>query len=367
MADKENQTDTEEEEIVMVGPGAEAEQTDEGDDNEEEQREASEQSDETEEEDERAGHAEDEEGDTGSGTPSEKQLARREERRRKRERQRERMQRDQTEMRFLRERNEALERRFSEIDVRVGQSELTAIDSRIAQVKSHIATANDVIGKAISASKGEDAREAQAIKDDLDKELGRLEGIRRQAEAGIRQRVGAARQPQPNPAVARRAQKWISDNSDWFDPKLSDEDSSIAYAIEQHLYKEGRLDPTTDEYWDEVQRRIAKRLPHLELGSGDDSGDDREELRGGSRDRGRSHGNRSNGKGDSKGGSRPPGGPRFSTGGQQRRLGKNQVYVSPERVEAMKAAGVWEDPALRAKFLKSYQRYDRDAGTRSRA
>ena len=33
------------------------------------------------------------------------------------------------------------------------------------------------------------------------------------------------------------------------------------------------------------------------------------------------------------------------------------VYVSKERVEAMKMMGVWDDPATRARLLRSYAEY----------
>jgi len=37
---------------------------------------------------------------------------------------------------------------------------------------------------------------------------------------------------------------------------------------------------------------------------------------------------------------------------------KKVVYVSPSRKRAMVEAGVWDDPALRTKYLKAYQDYD---------
>jgi hypothetical protein len=37
------------------------------------------------------------------------------------------------------------------------------------------------------------------------------------------------------------------------------------------------------------------------------------------------------------------------------------VYISAERKEAMIEAGVWDDPVLRNKYLKSYSDYDKQA------
>ena len=36
-----------------------------------------------------------------------------------------------------------------------------------------------------------------------------------------------------------------------------------------------------------------------------------------------------------------------------------EVYISPERKEALIEAGVWDDPVLRAKYVKRYSEYDR--------
>lgn len=52
------------------------------------------------------------------------------------------------------------------------------------------------------------------------------------------------------------------------------------------------------------------------------------------------------------------GGPRFRTGSPGRKLGANEVYLSEQRIAAMKEAGVWDDPVARAKQLKRYKQYD---------
>jgi hypothetical protein len=38
---------------------------------------------------------------------------------------------------------------------------------------------------------------------------------------------------------------------------------------------------------------------------------------------------------------------------------KTEVYVSPDRKQALIDAGVWDDPVLRTKYVKRYQEYDR--------
>lgn len=57
---------------------------------------------------------------------------------------------------------------------------------------------------------------------------------------------------------------------------------------------------------------------------------------------------------------RRPRGPRITTGGRERPLRKNEVYISAERKAALIEKGVWDDPVLREKYLKQYQKYDRE-------
>ena len=52
----------------------------------------------------------------------------------------------------------------------------------------------------------------------------------------------------------------------------------------------------------------------------------------------------------------------MTAGAQDRPLKPNEVYISPERKEAMIEAGVWDDPETRQRYLKQYADYDRNAG-----
>lgn len=83
------------------------------------------------------------------------------------QRQREARERDAREMKFLRSRNEDLERRFSAVESRVVSTEVSAIDQRINHLKGQIKLADQVIAKAVTAGQGEDLVEAQGIRDDL--------------------------------------------------------------------------------------------------------------------------------------------------------------------------------------------------------
>jgi len=263
---------------------------------------------------------------------------RKEERHDRRSRQKQARERDQKELGFLRARNESLERRFSTLDSRVTGSEVSSIDQAINSVKGNLLTADQVISRAIAAGKGEDAVEAMRIRDGLRDRFTQLT----QAKQAVTKRGDGS---EPDPALISHAKAWTKSHS-WWDPKGGDEDSLVVSAIDTALVNEG-LDPKTSDYWDELSKRVAKRLPHRaakgqrreveEEEENDNVGNQREGNNGKAR-----------------------GGPRFRTGGRERPLKKNEVYISAERKDAMVEAGVWDDPQLRQRYLKQYAQYDRD-------
>ena len=138
----------------------------------------------------------------------------------------------------------------------------------------------------------------------------------------------------------------------WWDPRGGDRDSQRVLSIDRSLVQEG-YDPVSKDYWDELRSRIKEALPtrfKTFKGSSTDSNDEEDADNIGNR-RERDEGN---GKPKNKG-------PQFRTGGRERPLKKNEVYISPERKEAMIEAGVWDDSVLRSKYLKSYAKWDQEA------
>jgi len=309
--------------------------------------------------DRRAGHADDEESDEDL-TPEVR--AKRERRRAERKQRKEQYRRDQTELNFLRRRNEDLERRFSGVDQRVAATEQLTIDSRIAQVDDQIRLAEQIHGQAVEKGDGNSATEALRIRDDLVRGKAQLEEAKRRAAATATRRDA----PRPDPIIAERAREWITDNS-WYDPQLRDPDSRIAKTIEEGLYQERRLDPRSDAYWEEYKKRLAKYLPHRfeSGGSADrDDEDDGDFDDDSEDDRDREVDRRQAGKESKEQKRNGKGGPAFRTGGRERTLKKGEVYVSAERRQAMEEMGVWEDPVLRNRYLRSFARYDDEAKRR---
>lgn len=350
MADK-----TDQDTITAVGPGADEDDLPESAQTPEEGHVAGEDYDYPEGEsdadgrgDERTGHAEtDEEGDRRPPLTKEQ---------RRRQRKRERHEREQRELNFLRARNEQLERehsrRMAEIEHRQTQSDVLAIDGRIAQAESDVREAETLFQQAMDQKDSAAATEALRVRDQLREGLNQLKGTKQRAIQQAQARQQASSRPTPS-APSARAQEWIQENP-WFNPQQPNEDTLIAQVIEDQLFREGRLNQNSDEYWEELDRRLARRLPERYETREDDDGEDRDP------EPVRRNGNPKNGA------TRRSGGPTFKVGGRERPLKKGEVYIDEDRKQAMIEKGVWDDPVLRERQLKYYQQYDRDAGRRPR-
>jgi hypothetical protein len=141
--------------------------------------------------------------------------------------------------------------------------------------------------------------------------------------------------------VASLAQEWIAANP-WYDPNGRDEESRITKAIDDGLIRDG-YDPTQPEYWQELTGRVSRRLNGS--ASRDDDGDEEPRRRTASKDA------------EPRRRVVPSGSGREHASEATRK----EVSVTPERKAAMVEAGVWDDPKLRNRYLKSYQKYDRQS------
>lgn len=306
--------------------------------------------------DERAGHAQNEPGDDDSSLSREQ---------RRRLRKRKRYESDQRELNFLRQRNEQLERehstRLASVESRQTQSDVIAIDGRIAQAQADVREAESLFAAAVKSQDEGAIAEALRVRDELRDGLQQLRGAKQHTVRTAQARENAATQEpaqRVDPQMAQRAREWAREHS-WFDPQVRDDDSAIAQAVERRLFQEGRLNPASDEYWDEVDRRLARKLPEHYGTRGRDDADDGD-------DRDPPPRRRVNGNGRDKDPPRRASGPTIKVGGRERTLRKGEVYIDEDRKQAMIEAGVWDDPVQREKFLKSYQKYDREAGRRPR-
>lgn len=258
---------------------------------------------------------------------------RRQEKLERKQRREEARNRDKLELDFLRKRNDDLERRISAQEQRTHSLDLSAFDGAIAKAAQEAEMADRVIAKAVAAGNGEDVTQAMRYRDQA---LAKIQQLNFQKQQMANQR------PQPqqiDDLTLRHAQEFIKENP-WYDAQGRDEDSAIVIAIDQSLAKEG-FNPQSEEYWDELRRRAAKRLPER---FNDDAAPrkraDRQERQETRRE--------------------PRGGPAVGSGREHAPAStRKEIYISPERKQALIEAGVWDDPVLRNRYVQRYAEYDR--------
>jgi hypothetical protein len=249
------------------------------------------------------------------------------------------IERDKTELNFLRQRNEALEKRVFQVEKTTMANTISGIDARIADTIAEVKAAERIMSQAIEAGNGDDAAKAMRIRDQAMQKVQQLQVHKHQQNQAAQELHQQSQQvqnqaPGPDPEVASFAQDWVSKNS-WYDPNAKDEASKIVLAIDQSLVEAG-YNPKTEAYWRELDKRVAKRLPDIKGGGNyDDSQDD-----------------------DRRGQRRGP--PVGSSRDQAPQSSRREVYISPERKQAMIDAGVWEDAVLRQRYLKQYAKWDRE-------
>lgn len=247
---------------------------------------------------------------------------RRQEKKERKERREKAIGRDKIELNFLRQRNDELERRMMAVETHTKQSSLSDIDRQINEAVYEAETAERIIAKAVEAGNGEDVTKALRYRDQAVAKAQQLTQYKQQQEQQNQRPA-----PTIDKAVEHFASEFMESNK-WYDPQGRDEDSAIVLAIDAKLAQEG-YDPRTEEYWDELEARVERRLPEKFAKQ-------------------------------EKAPRKPTGGPAVGSGREHAPSStRKEIYISPERKAAMIEAGVWDDPVLRQRYIKRYAEYDR--------
>lgn len=216
--------------------------------------------------------------------------------------------------------NQELLQRLSAVEQKTHGSELARVDKAIEDHQVRLQYAKMKMAEAASANDGEAMANAQEMWYDARQKVEALENLRKQAAQPPKQQPIA-----PDLAIQRNAAAWMERN-DWYDPQTKDVDSKIAKVVDEGLIAEG-YDPRSSEYWDELDNRLQSRLPHRYTDEAEEKPSvkrPRSVVIGSGRESAASSG------------------------------GRNTFTLSADQVRAMKDAGMWEDPALRAKMIKRY-------------
>jgi hypothetical protein len=129
----------------------------------------------------------------------------------------------------------------------------------------------------------------------------------------------------------------------WYDPSGANQDSRVALAIDSQLVEDG-FDPRTPEYWDELDSRLKNYLPHRYKAGYD--------LAGGSPGTG---GSGTGGRVESRAGVTTTGSGRSAAAGSGT---AGRFQLSKDRIDAMKEAGIWDDPSRRDAMIRRYYEHD---------
>ena len=234
------------------------------------------------------------------------------------------------ELAFLRAENEEFRRRLVNVEKQTSQFNISAVDQKLNEALNEAQLAERIMAKAIEQGQGEDVTKALQIRDQALDRARQLKAAKEQAEKPVAQPKQGK-----DPRVAAYAQEWVKSNA-WYDPSGKDEDSAIVKVIDQRLAAEG-FNPATEDYWVELDNRVARRLPHR-------YGEESVEKP----------------KAAQKRGGPPVGGKREYAPPSTRK----EVYISPDRKQALIDAGVWDNPELRQRYIKRYADYDRNNSSR---
>jgi hypothetical protein len=269
-----------------------------------------------------AKNTDDDDGDTDEERSAIRERRRVEKKERK-ERQQKAIGRDKVELNFLRQRNDELERRMVNIETNTHRASLGDIDRQINEAVYEAEQAERIIARAVEAGNGDDVTKAMKFRDAAIAKANQLHYSKQQQEYQGQQR----QQPSLDKAVEHFAQEFMESNN-WYDPQGRDEDSAVVLAIDAKLAQEG-FDPRSEDYWDELQTRVERRLPEK-------FAKQERAVR------------------------KPTGGPAVGSGREHAPSStRKEVYISPARKEAMIEAGVWDDPVLRQRYAKRYAEYDK--------
>jgi len=248
---------------------------------------------------------------------------------RKRRKQKQQFARDKTreEMQWLIEQNRNLAARLESIENQTLTFHKGSLDQNYSAALQQVSVAEQALAKAIETGNGAQVPELLRARD---RAMAQAAEINR-----AKQTVEAPRQQSMDSLALSRAKSWAAENN-WFKPDGKDADSAVVKALDESLMAEG-FNPATQDYWDELTDRASRYLPHR-FADGEDVGYNDADM----------------GKPSRQGRKSPPVG-----GSRDLSSGKQKFYVSPERVEAMKEAGIWDDPVRRQRMIQRYAEQDK--------
>lgn len=223
-------------------------------------------------------------------------------------------------LQLLERQNRELLERLSVVERKTHSADLARIDKAIEDQELRLQYAKMKIAEAATNSDGTAMTDAQEMMYETRRQIEALKGLKESATKPQQQSAAM-----PDPRLQRLAASWM-EKQDWYDPNGRDMDSRVAKQVDEALVAEG-WNPNEKDYWEELDNRLQKYLPH-----------------------------RYNVRTDVSPSSKRPRSVVTGSGreGINSPSGRNTFTLQPEQVRAMKDAGFWDDPQKRAKMIKRY-------------
>ena len=235
----------------------------------------------------------------------------------------------------LQRENEQFKQRLNQLERNTKAENLTRLEKGIEDAQVKLEYAKMKLAEATQNQDGQAMVDAQTLWQEAQDEVKRLNGVKAQVNQELQR---PQNQNVPDPDVQRLAAQWMRKNN-WYNPQASDADSRVAKKMDELMAAEG-WNPSDPDYWEELDARLQKALPHRY----NDSQDDTSSVRR----------------------------PRNVVGSSGREASaayggsnRSQFVLSPERVKAMKEAGAWDNPERKARMIKSFVEFDRATGRRN--
>ena len=240
--------------------------------------------------------------------------AKRDKRRSRKEYHKQVQQEKDTRLAMLQRQNQELQERLSVVERKTQGSEIARINKAIEDQESRIIFAKQKIKEATETGNGDLLTSAQEMWFEARRDFESLQHVRNQATAPRQKAPIQA----PDPNVQRLAGAWMQNNP-WYNANGTDPDSKVALTIDQSMAAEG-WSPSNPEYWEELDNRLQRYLPHRYNGDNYGNSDSKSKRRSVVTSTGRE-----------------------SFGGNS----KNTFTLSQDQVRAMKDAGLWDDQEKR--------------------
>lgn len=263
------------------------------------------------------------------------QAQRRQDRRERKIRAREKREQLERNVESLMRTNQALQQQVQSLTKHQTGAQISQIDAAIKEADDLATRFKDIVADATSKGDGRTAAEATERMILARERAKQLTAYKERATTAISRQSQAV-----SPSVVQHGAQFIDRHKSWFKgPQSSDADSRIVGMLDDQLAAEG-WNPETAEYWTELEKRGAKYLPHRFQAKKDLSNTN-------------SSGYNLSGQTPQRG-SPVAGSTRtsVSTGRQE------GMRLSAERVQAMKDAGMWDDPKAREAMIARYKAED---------